>query len=202
MEAMPKKQAKKAKSAGLPLKDRLVDSAFALAATQGWALTSARDIAENADVNLAEFYDVFDCKEDILLAYGRKLDRLVLEAFSEPHPETPVRDLIFDILMERFDLANKDKPAIKSIFSSFRTDPGLLLFSTSHLGASMSRMLEAAGVSVNGLSGAARVAGLTTIVVWVTKIWLEDESPDLSKTMAALDKALSKIENIADRFNL
>ena len=203
---MPKKQEKKPKSPRLspqlPLKDRLVDSAFALAATQGWALTSARDIAENADTTLAEFYDVFDCKEDILLAYGRKLDRLVLEAFIDSHPETPVRDLIFDILMERFDLANKDKPAIKSILSSFRTDPALLLFSTSHLGASMSRMLEAAGVSVNGISGAARVAGLTIVVTWVTKIWLEDDSADLSKTMAALDKALSKIENLADRFNL
>lgn len=202
MEAMPKKQEKKAKTPQLQSKDRLIEAAFALSATQGWALTSARDIADEAGLSLSEFYDVFDCKEDILLAYGRRLDRKVLETFSDYNPETPVRDLIFDILMERFDLANQDKPAILSILSSFRTDPGQALLAFPQLGASMSRMLEAAGVSVGGIAGAARVAGLALAVTWVTKTWLEDDSPDLTRTMAALDKALSKIESLADRFNL
>ena len=57
-------------------------------------------------------------------------------------------------------------------------------------------MLEAAGADTNGISGGIKVAGLTGIYLKVLCVWAEDESPDLPKTMAALDQALGRAEAI------
>ena len=204
MPPKPKKKQQKPQLSvpGISVKDKIIASALLLAAEQNWTFVTVRNIAEEAGIDLPEFYDIFESKDDILSAYGRKLDNRVLQAFADFNPETPVRDLIFDILMERFDLANADKAGIKSIFESYRSDPKQFLMGLSQLGASMTRMLEAAGLDAYGWKGAARVAGLTAATIWVTRIWLEDGTQDLSKTMSALDKALSKIENLADRFGL
>lgn len=199
---MPPKPKQKQQKPQLSAKDKIIAAALSLASVQSWTFISVRNIADEAGIGLPEFYNIFDGKDDILTAYGRKLDNKVLEVFSDFNPETPVRDLIFDILMERFDLANGDKAGLKSILDSFKTDPKQALINLPQLGASMTRMLEAAGVDAYGWKGAARIAGLTVATAWVTRVWLEDDTRDLSRTMAALDKALSRIENLADRFGL
>ena len=201
----PKTTAKsklKTQKSELSAKDRIISAALKLAAVQSWRFVTVRDIANEAGMGLSDFYESFESKEDIIAAYGRRLDQKVLEVFSDISPETPTRDALFDIIMERFDLANQDRAALKSILDSFKSDPKLILFNLSHLGMSMTRMLEAAGLDAYGSKGAVRVAGLTALAAWVTRAWLEDETKDLSKTMAALDKALSRIENFANRFNL
>lgn len=197
-----KKQQKTAPKILKPIRDVIIDAALVLAAQQDWEFVTVRNIADEAGISLAEFYTCFDGRDDIINAYGRRLDTQVLEAFDDYNPETPVRDLLFDILMERYDLANQDRTALMSILNSYKKDPKQFIVTLPQLGASVTRMLEAAGVDAYGWKGAARVAGLTGVVAWVTRTWLEDESRDLSKTMSALDKALSRIENLADRFNL
>lgn len=197
-----KKQQKTARPPEKPIRETIIDTALSLAAQQDWEFVSVRNIADEAEITLSQFYDCFDSRDDIIAAYGRRLDNQVLEAFNDFNIETPVRDLLFDILMERFDLANQDKASLRSIFGALRKDPKHFVINLPQLGASMTRMLEAAGVDAYGWKGAARVAGLTGVMAWVTRTWIDDESPDLSATMSALDKALSRIENFADRFNL
>lgn len=199
---MPSKASPKKQKPELSVKERLIKSAFSLAQVQGWDMTTARDIADAAELTLPDFYESFDCKEDILIAYSRRLDQQVLDAFSDFNPETPVRDLLFDILMERFDLANADKEAIRSIHASLKGDPVKAMAGLPYFTSSIIKMMEAAGIHPYGFKGSLRVIGLSGAVAWVTRTWLDDDSADLSKTMAALDNALSKIENLADRLSL
>ena len=65
---------------------------------------------------------------------------------------------------------------------------------------SMSWMLEAAGMDTGGARGAMRVAGLSGVYLKTLKVWKKDDSPDLSKTMAALDKDLNRLEQFANSF--
>ncbi len=199
---MPPKPKPKKQKPQVSVKDRIIASALKLASFQSWSFITIRDIAENAEIGLDEFYEVFDSKDDIVTAYGHQLDQKVLRNFSDIHPETPVRDLIFDVVMERFDLANHDREGLKSILNSMKSDPKHFFTAVPQLGISMTKMLEAAGLDAYGPKGVVRVAGLTAAVAWVTKTWLEDESEDLSKTMAALDKVLERIEGLAERFGL
>ncbi len=185
-----------------PVKERAVKAALNLAARMGWDMVTLTDIAQESRASLAELSAVFDDKGDILNAYGRMLDKKTLEAFGEIDPSMPERDRLFDIIMERFDILNEDRAAIVSVLESFTTDPKQAIISLPHLGRSMAWMLEAVGMDTNGMRGAIKIAGLTGVYVYVLKAWVDDESEDLAKTMAALDRGLNRAEQAANTFML
>ena len=108
------------------------------------------------------------------------------------------REKLFDILMERFDIVNENRDSVLSILNSFKSDPKQLIISLPHLGKSMTRALNIAEVDTSGLCGITQVTGLIGVYLYALKAWKEDESADLSKTMAALDKALDIAEQAAN----
>lgn len=188
---------KKAKN--MPIKDKMIDSALALAAESPWQLVSFNDICEKAEVSATDAREYFDDKSDVLSAYGRLVDRQVIENTSFEHSgDLSPREKLFDILMERYDIVNDNREAVLSILASFRNDPKQAVISLPHLGKSMERMLEHADINANGLCGAIQVTGLVGIYLYVLRTWKEDESMDLAKTMAALDKALNIGEQAAN----
>lgn len=160
----------------------------------GWDKVTLADIAAAAGMNLAELHDHIEDKFDILAALGRMIDRKVLEGLSPANPEESGRDRLFDILMERFDALNEHRAGIVSILKSFTLDPKQAIISFPHLCRSMCWMLESAGMSTYGVKGALKVAGLSAIYLNVLRIWMKDDSADLAKTMAALDKDLGRAE--------
>ena len=189
---MAKKQQEKS------LKNRVLDAALALAAEQGWQDVSFGEIIAKAKVDMAEAHEYFDDKTDILIAYGRRIDRQVLDNISKSNDELSMREKLFDLLMERFDVLNENRKAVLSILNSFKDDPKQAVLSFPHLGKSMSRFLEAAAIETDGLLGAAKVTGLIGVYLYTVRTWKEDESPDMAKTMAALDKALDYAESAAN----
>ena len=181
-------------------KHDLVIAALDLASELGWAYVTLNDVAEKAGISLAQLHDHFDDKGDILVALGRMIDRRVLEAFESVSADVSTRDRLFDVLMERFDILNDYRDGVIAILHSFRFDPKDAVISCPHLCRSMTWMLEASGVETNGIKGAAKILGLTGVYLRVLKVWKDDTSPDLGKTMAALDKHLGQAERMANRF--
>lgn len=192
---MAKKDTKKS------LKDKVLDAALALAAEQGWSEVSFEEIVAAADVDLKEAYEYFDDKTDILTAYGRRIDQQVLESFFDNDPDLSAREKLFDLMMERFDVHNENREAVLSILNSFKGDPKQAVVGFPHLTKSMARVLEAAGVDTEGVCGAAKVAGLVGVDLYTARVWKDDDSPDMAKTMAALDKALDYAEQAANSFD-
>ena len=193
---MPKKAAAKAKK--VDLKTQIVLKALQLAEEQGWDQVTLGDIAREADLSLAELFDHVEDKMDVLALFGKMIDRQVLEVIGEPDPSISPRDQLFDILMERYEILNDYRPGLLAVLESFKYDPKQALFSAPYLCRSMSWMLEAAGMETGGIRGALRVTGLSALYVKTLRVWKEDESPDLGKTMAALDKDLNKLEQAAN----
>ncbi len=66
---------------------------------------------------------------------------------------------------------------------------------------SMGWMLEGAGVSSRGLRGEVAKRGLAVVWAWGMRAWLRDETEDLSTTMAAVDVALARADQIASRLS-
>jgi hypothetical protein len=58
-------------------------------------------------------------------------------------------------------------------------------------------MLNAAGQPTHGVRGALRIRGLTAVWLWASRTFERDESEDLSATMAALDTALRRAQQMA-----
>ena len=183
-------------------RDQAINAMLALAAEMPFEMVGLKDIAAEAGLSLSELAGLFEDKAAILSAYGRRLDQRILEGAPNIANDMSPRDLLFDLLMDRFDQINQHRPALLSILGSFKFDPKEALFSLPHLGRSMAWVLEAAGVQTGGYKGALRVLGLTGVYLYALRAWKEDGSEDLAKTMAALDRALERTESWAQNFGL
>lgn len=184
------------------MKEKLVREAMELAAELGWEFLTLRDVAERGGISLAELRMYFADKSDILTALGAMIDREVLGQMEDLDPAASPRDVLFDVMMERFDVLNRYRAGIVSVFHSFRLEPKQALLSMPHLFRSMEWMLEAAGIDSNGFKGAAKVVGLTGVYLKGVRVWIKDDSPDMGKTMAELDKALGRAEKMAGYIGL
>ena len=88
------------------------------------------------------------------------------------------------------------KPALRRISAYLCCRPGEAATLLCSSLASQYWMLAGSGAKLDGPGGALRVAGLTAIYGKVFQVWLDDQSPSLDKTMAALDKRLAKGERM------
>jgi AcrR family transcriptional regulator len=187
-----------AASAATPL-DRAIDAAMQLAATQGWRDTTLADIAETAGLSLGELRRVAGGKTEILQALSRRADAAMLDA--GPAEGESVRDKVFELLMRRLDALSPFKPGLKAVSRDLARDPGAAARLACGTARSMAWTLEAAGVNPRGPIGGLRVNALAAIYAYTLRGWLNDESADNAKTMAALDKALRRAESLASPFS-
>jgi len=189
------------------VKDQMIDAALALAATQNWGDIDFDEIIAHAKIDRKEALEYFDDKGDILIAFGRRTDRQMIEnADLEPfsnveineQDQSVIRERLFDLIMERFDVLNENRAAILSILEGIKFDPKQAIITLPHLTKSMGRILEEAGETLDGIKGCVKITGLTAVYLYAVKAWREDDTADLAKTMAALDKSLGLAEETAN----
>ncbi|MGB4056969.1 MAG: TetR/AcrR family transcriptional regulator [Alphaproteobacteria bacterium] len=183
-------------------KVKIIDAALSLAAERGWDRVTLADIAVAAKLSLAALHEHFEDKNDILAGLGRVIDRRVLEAIGTLDDSVSPRDRLFEILMERFDVLSEYRTGLVPILNSFQCDPKQFVINLPHLCKSMNWMLELAGLNTNGIAGSLRLVGMTGLYIRSLQVWLKDESPDMGKTMAALDRDLGRIESLAKSIGL
>jgi ubiquinone biosynthesis protein COQ9 len=169
---------------------RILAASLECAAKKSWGEVSLLDIAEGANLPLSELRGAFTTKSDIIAALLRAIDDEVLKRAAKRSEGQEKRDLLFDIIMTRFDVLGPHKAALKSIHASGPADFALAgpFLSSQHW------MLEAAGIATEGATGALRVAGLGLTYASVFRVWLQDDDPGLARTMAALDRRLRRGE--------
>ena len=63
----------------------------------------------------------------------------------------------------------------------------------------MSWILEACGEDTSGVKGAIKVVGLSGLYLKTLKTWVDDDSPDMAATMAALDNSLKNADEWVNR---
>ncbi len=177
---------------------KIIDSALHLAVEQGWEYTSLRDIAEHAGISASDLYDAIDDKSDILTMLGRAIDKKLLDDIDVSGDNSDSeRERLFDLMMDRYEALNEHRDGVCAILESFKCDPKQVIISMPHLCRSMSWMLEISGIEISGISGAIKVTGLTGVYIKVLMVWIKDDSEDLSKTMAYLDKTLERADRAA-----
>lgn len=150
------------------------------------------EIASEAGVSLAQLRAEFSSPLAIVAAHVKETDRAVLaEDFSETEEE-PARDRLFDVLMRRLEILGPDRAAVRSLMRSARRSPPLALALNSLAVRSQQWMLSAAGIDSSGPRGMLRAQGLALLFGSVLPVWVHDDEAGLARTMAALDRALSR----------
>ncbi|MCC6467312.1 MAG: helix-turn-helix transcriptional regulator [Alphaproteobacteria bacterium] len=178
------------------LDGRAIESALRMAVERGWRNVTLAAIAADCGVTLAELYRRYPSRAAILAGLARQVDAAVLGGPAADAEESP-RDRLFDAMMRRYDALKPYREGIARILADAPGDPLALLCLCGQARRSMAWMLEAAGIPSGGLAGAMKAKGLGLIHLAVLRTWLNDDSDDQAKTMAALDTALRRIEPVA-----
>ena len=167
----------------------LITAAFALIAERGWMGLSLAEAARNAGVSAASARAALPDRCALLARFGRLADQAALEGALS---DGPVRDRIFDVVMRRIDFLQAHRAGMLALLRDLPSDPASAFVVTAGLGRSMRWLLDGVGIRTHGLRGHLRVHGMGLIWLATVRAWREDGSEDLSATMAALDKALTR----------
>jgi hypothetical protein len=171
----------------------LVRGAFSVAAEHGWSRVSVAEAARRENLPLDRARARFPMRAAILLRFGSLADQAALAGAPA---DGPVRDRLFDMLMRRIDALQSNRDGILTLFRYLPTNPcAAALLAVANL-RSMAWMLEAAGVAATGPRGRLRAKGLLAVWLAAARAWRGDTSEDLSATMAALDRALRRAEQV------
>jgi AcrR family transcriptional regulator len=178
---------------------KIVTATLKLAAITPWREVSLENIAEAAKIKPDRLTELFPNKVSILDAYNCQLDEKTIMEFASNKDEGTTRDQLFDILMARFDSLTPHKKAIKAILKeTIPNDPIACAHGVRALLRSMRSILELVGIRSTSPIGCLKTKSLSAVYLRSFKIWLDDDSSDLAKTMASLDDGLAKAETYAN----
>jgi AcrR family transcriptional regulator len=189
MASKPKSEAKPADARG-----KIVDALMELAAERRFEDISVRDICKTAGVSLADFREAFPSKGAVLAGFSRRIDRAVLAQHGEELADESPRERLFDILMRRLEAMAPYREGVREASAWLKREPAAALAMNQVTMSSMRFMLEAAGIDAEGPAGAIKLQGLALAWARMIHVWLDDDEPALSKTMAELDRVLTRGE--------
>lgn len=174
------------------VRDRIVAALMTLLADRPLEQISLGDIARQAGVTLADLRAEFSSVIGILGAHMKDIDRKVLASDLSDMVEEAPREKLFDVLMRRLEALAPDKAAVRSLLRSASRNPGLAMALNGFAVRSLHFMLTAAEIGTAGPKGMVRAQGLALLYSRVLAVWVRDEDPGLARTMAALDRELSR----------
>ena len=177
---------------------KIGEAALRVAARQGWNRLTLDAVAKAAKIPAAQVKKLFPDKNDLLTAIVATVDSHMATAISKPDPESSPHDRLFEILMARLDFLQTHRRAITGIMDAAKRD---LRMGRKLLPAqinAMRRILELSWLKPQTPREPFVVAGLLGVYGLTLCVWRNDSSPDMTKTMAALDRFLRRAIGIFD----
>jgi AcrR family transcriptional regulator len=182
-------------------RDKIVEAFLALLAVGPFERADLRAVAGRAEISLADLRKEFGSTLEILGAFERDTDEKVLAAGLDPElADTPARERLFDVLMQRIEILKPYREAFRSLARSARRNPAFALALNGLSLRSAQWMLAAANIDSGGLQGCVRAQGLVVVMARTYRVWFDDQDPGLARTMAALDRELANGERVLNLF--
>lgn len=175
----------------------LLQVAFDVLAEQGLQAFSLAAVAPRAQVPLVEVYRELPSRHAMLWALTRRTDEAMLAYDPTELAGLPPRDRVFELIMRRFDALTPFRAGLERLARDARREPALVLLGSCRLDRSMRWLQDAVGLRSFGVRARLRRAALGAVYAQALRVWLRDDSADLAKTMAELDKGLRRIEAFA-----
>ena len=110
------------------------------------------------------------------------------------------KDMLFEVLMARFDILQLNRKSFLEIYKVFKKKPQYFIKLLPSFLESMIVTAELSKYNVNGLKGTIRLKGLMLVYFVTFFQWMDDKNSSLEKTMTALDKNLDQSEKFVKLF--
>ncbi len=166
-----------------------------IAATKGWECVTLQAVAKEAKIPLAALNKRFASEHEIIPVIIEEISYKARAAAGKASGLP--RDVLFDLLMARFDVLQHHRKAIESISEAAKKDRALACVLARAVFESMAATADAAKLNA---PRAVATWGLSAIYGLAFLAWRKDKTRDMSKTMAALDKGLRLAEKAAEVF--
>ena len=172
--------------------DTIAAAAIRLAGERGWRNLTLGDIAAEAGVTLSALARHFGGRSEILDGFERMIDRRMLAGAIAGDIDDKPRDRLFDIIMERFDALLPYRDGVRRIARELPFDLASALTLATAAPRSIGWMFTGARIAADGPAMPFKLAVLGGVYLSAFRVWLNEESQDLSKTMATLDGQLDR----------
>jgi len=180
------------------LEYKICVSALRLASTRDWRDLTFEQIAKAARIPVAQAAKHFSGKNEILPAIVRTVTAETIDAIPKPGKRVTAHDRLFEVMMARFDILQKHRKAILSVMEeSFRDSKMTCVLLPAQMQA-MRETLTFSELAHRGMYQQMATAGLWVVYVATLRVWRYDETIDMTKTMAVLDRNLRLAEKVSD----
>ncbi len=134
-------------------------------------------------------------KNDLLKNINRYIDYL-LKIDTKSLEKSSKKDMLFEVVMTRFDILQKYRKSILNIYKSYKNKPHKSLLLIPSFLESMVITAEIANINTKGLKGSIKIKGIFVIYIATFFIWIDDNSKSIEKTMTSLDNYIDKAESL------
>ncbi|HJO14209.1 MAG: hypothetical protein HVK41_05635 [Pelagibacteraceae bacterium] len=149
------------------------------------------EVYNKTNINKKNLQNKVNNKRDLLRNINNYFD-FKLGNIADLIDKSTRKDMIFEIIMMRFDILQIHRKPIIKIFEFFKKKPQELVFLLPSLIESMILMAGLAKIPIVGIKGNLKVKGLLVIYFSSFLVWAKDNSESLEKTMTSLDNHLDR----------
>ena len=158
--------------------------------TKSWNSLSINEILKKNNKSIK-----IKSKIDLLKIISRYVDSLLISRMKSIEISS-TKDMLFEVLMARFDILQQYRKSFIQIYGSFIKRPQDFITLLPSFLESMIVTAELSKFNVNGLKGSIRLKGLMFVYFTTFFQWQDDKTPSLEKTMTGLDKNLDQAEKL------
>lgn len=176
--------------------EKLVSAALSAIEKTGWASLSLLALARKTKMAPSVLYDLCPDKRSLLSLVAKRIDTAFLENVPEPDETATMRDRAFDAILNWFENMTPMRPALAVIRSESGSDLGIFVDLVPATMRSAHWIAESGALPTTGWQGFLVTRGLGLLLADTMSVWLAD-GPDLSKTMAHVDRRLRTFEEWA-----
>ncbi|MEO1089994.1 MAG: hypothetical protein AAFX81_05145 [Pseudomonadota bacterium] len=168
----------------------LLAAALELIETAGWAGYGPLKLAERTGASLAACCMSLPDRAAVLAAIGRRADDAMTAVDVDELVEMTPRERVFELVMRRLEGLAFAKPALRTLPHAAAPDTALAV--SCNLRRGMTLLSETADATAPGARGWLSGPAVAAVYVQTARVWLGDDDPDQSATMAELDKRLTQ----------
>ena len=174
---------------------KIAENTLEILMKKSWNSISLGQVLKNVKVKK----NYIKTKFDLLKPISKYVDCLLINN-TKSLEISSTKDMLFEVLMARFDILEANRKAFIEIYKILKKNPQEFIKLLPIFLESMIITAELSKYNVNGLKGAIRLKGLMFIYFISFFQWMDDKESSLEKTMTALDKNLDQAEKLSKVF--
>lgn len=169
----------------------LINRAWELLKEKGLEGLTPELLADQSHISLYETTLLCPTPLSVLLLLWNEVEE---RAINLQNIDLNPHDYLFETLMNHLDVLESHREATQRFTQELAIAPCWFWDIKPYAKRWSRKTLEAARVNLNGIQGEIKITVFSLFCLHILKTWCQDETPDRSETLSAIDQGLSKLE--------